>query len=63
MLAISEIIEFKSIPVKVSFNEYIEIAKQFGSEKSGSFINGVLEKIIAYLREENKFEKTGRGLV
>ncbi len=60
--AISEIIKFPSIPVKVTFNEYIELAKMFGSKKSGSFINGILDKTIKYLSEEELFIKTGRGL-
>lgn len=63
MMAISEIIEFPSIPVKVTFNEYIDIAKNYSSEKSGKFINGVLDKIIKNLEEEKLFEKTGRGLI
>ncbi len=63
MLAISEIVEFSSIPVKVSFNEYIDIAKNYSSEKSGKFINGVLDKIIKHLEEEKLFEKRGRGLI
>jgi len=63
LTAISEIIKFPSIPVKVTFNEYIEIAKKFGSEKSGGFINGILDKIITYLEKENLFKKLGRGLL
>jgi len=63
LMAISEIIEFSSIPVKVSFNEYIELAKKYGSEKSSSFINGVLDKLIENLTKENKIFKTGRGLI
>ena len=62
MTAVSEIIKFPSIPVKVTFNEYIEAAKLFGTEKSGSFINGILDKIINYLKKEELFVKTGRGL-
>jgi len=60
--AVSEIIKFPSIPVNVTFNEYIELAKLFGTEKSGSFINGILDKIISYLKKEKLFVKTGRGL-
>ncbi len=60
--AISEIIKFPSIPINVTFNEYIELAKLFGTGKSGSFINGILDKIINFLREEKLFIKTGRGL-
>ena len=63
LAAISEIIKFPSIPIKVTFNEYIEIAKIFGSDKSGGFINGILDKIIKHLEEEKLFKKTGRGLI
>ncbi len=63
LTAISEIIKFPSIPINVTFNEYIEIAKIFGSEKSGVFVNGILDKIIKHLDKEKKFVKTGRGLV
>jgi transcription antitermination protein NusB len=63
LTAVSEIVKLPSIPVKVTFNEYIELAKLFGSEKSGSFINGILDKIIKYMAENNLFKKTGRGLI
>ena len=63
LTAISEIIKFPSIPVKVTFNEYIEIAKTFGSDRSGGFINGILDKIIKQLEQEKMFMKTGRGLI
>ncbi len=62
-LALTEIKEFPSIPVKVSFNEYIEIAKYYSTEQSSTFINGVLDKIIMSLRKKNIFVKQGRGLV
>lgn len=62
-MAITEILEFTSIPVKVSFNEYIEIAKFYSTEQSSNFINGVLDKIITALRRDNKIVKEGRGLV
>ena len=63
LTAISEIIKFPSIPVKVTFNEYIEIGKTFGSEKSGGFINGILDKIIKHLEKEGLYKKIGRGLI
>ena len=44
-LGISEILNFKEIPKKVSINEYIEISKDYSSEKSSLFINGILDKI------------------
>ncbi len=62
-LAIAEILENESIPTKVSFNEYIEIAKYYSTDKSSNFINGILDKIIQQLREENRIVKRGRGLI
>jgi len=62
-MALTEILEFPSIPVKVSFNEYIEISKYYSTEQSSMFINGVLDKIINTFRSENKIQKQGRGLV
>lgn len=62
-LALTEIKEFPSIPIKVSFNEYIEIAKYYSTDQSSTFINGVLDKIINSLRKKNAFVKQGRGLI
>lgn len=62
-MAITELIHFSSIPVKVTMNEYIEIAKEFSTPKSNSFINGILDKILADLRALGNVRKTGRGLV
>lgn len=62
-MAINEILEFPSIPVKVSFNEYIEISKYYSTDQSSTFINGVLDKIIESLRNENRINKQGRGLL
>lgn len=62
-LAIAEVLEFSSIPVKVTLNEYIEISKYYSTEKSKTFINGLLDQIIKSLTKENKIKKTGRGLV
>jgi N utilization substance protein B len=62
-MAVAEILEFSFIPVKVSFNEYIEIAKEYSTPKSKIFINGVLDKLIAELRDKNMINKKGRGLM
>jgi len=62
-MALCEIICFPQIPVKVSINEYLELAKQYSTPNSHGFINGILDKIQITLREENKIVKTGRGLV
>jgi len=61
--AIAEVIEFPSIPVKVTLNEYIEIIKYYSTKKSSTFINGILDKIVFTLDKEGKVKKTGRGLI
>ncbi|MDK2979314.1 MAG: transcription antitermination protein NusB [Bacteroidales bacterium] len=63
VLAISELIEFNEIPVKVTLDEYIEIAKFYSTQKSNIFINGVLDKIVVDLKNEGKIKKSGRGLI
>lgn len=62
-MTIAEVIEFPSIPIKVSLNEYIEIIKYYSTKKSSTFINGILDKIINTLKNEGKIKKTGRGLI
>jgi N utilization substance protein B len=62
-MAIVELVHFSSIPVKVTMNEYIEIAKEFSTPKSNSFINGILDKILADLKSQGKIRKIGRGLI
>ncbi|MCD4772569.1 MAG: transcription antitermination factor NusB [Bacteroidales bacterium] len=62
-MALAELLEFPSIPVKVTMNEYIELAKYFSTSKSSVFINGVLDKIILSFNNENMIKKTGRGLM
>ncbi len=62
-MALSEMLFFASIPVKVSINEYLDIAKEYSTPKSNGFINGILDKILADLKAENKIRKFGRGLV
>lgn len=61
-MAISELINFPSIPVKVTINEYIELSKSFSTLKSNTFINGILDKILADLTKEGRIRKAGRGL-
>ncbi len=62
-MAITEVIEFPSIPTKVTLNEYIEIAKYYSTEKSSVFINGILDKTFQHLKTEKIIKKTGRGLI
>ncbi len=63
LLGITEIIHFPSIPIKVSLNEYIDLAKEYSTDKSNVFINGLLDKIVADLTKSGKISKTGRGLM
>ncbi|GAA4290685.1 transcription antitermination factor NusB [Aestuariibaculum suncheonense] len=62
-MAISEIKHFTSIPVKVTINEYLEIAKEYSTPKSSVFINGILDKLVKEYEEAGKLNKIGRGLM
>ncbi|NOX85015.1 MAG: transcription antitermination factor NusB [Chlorobi bacterium] len=62
-MAIVELQEMETIPVKVTLNEYIELSKYFSAAKSKTFVNGVLDKLIREFNEEGKIVKTGRGLI
>jgi N utilization substance protein B len=62
-MAMTEFIDFPSIPVKVTLNEYIELAKSFSTPKSKIFINGILDKLIAEFKANGRLVKTGRGLM
>jgi N utilization substance protein B len=62
-MAICELREFAEIPVKVTINEYIEIAKLYSTEKSGTFVNGILDRIVQQLKADKKLVKWGRGLI
>ena len=61
--AVAELVTFPSIPVKVTLDEYIEIAKYYSTNGSSTFINGILDKIVASFTEEGKINKSGRGLI
>jgi len=56
-VALSELMDFPTIPINVTLNEYIEIAKNYSTDKSGTFINGVLDHIVGQLKKENKLIK------
>ena len=62
-MGISEFLYFSSIPVRVSINEYIEIAKDYSTQKSGYFVNGVLDKLSREFSKDKRFVKLGRGLL
>lgn len=62
-MGICEFLNFPSIPVKVTINEYIEIAKDYSTEKSKIFINGVLDKVWKDFEEKGRLNKIGRGML
>ncbi|MDA9774443.1 transcription antitermination factor NusB, partial [Saprospiraceae bacterium] len=62
-MALVEFMNFKTIPVKVTLNEYVEISKIYSTPKSKEFVNGILDKLLKKLQSENKIQKEGRGLV
>ena len=62
-MAICELLNFETIPVKVTLNEYIELSKDYSSQKSKIFINGVIDKLAIRFKEEGILKKLGRGLV
>jgi len=62
-LAIAEFLFFEEIPIKVTINEAIEIAKKYSTKKSGNFVNGILDSALEQLRKDGRIEKKGRGLI
>jgi len=62
-MALAEAQNFESIPLKVTMNEYIELANYYSTPKSNVFINGILETLFAKLQADGKIKKVGRGLV
>jgi N utilization substance protein B len=61
-MAICELLYFKEIPPKVSMNEAIELAKLFSTSRSGQFVNGILDAILADMKLNGVLPKSGRGL-
>ena len=62
-MAVSELLRFPTIPTKVTLNEYVDISKQYSTEKSKDFINGILDRLMKKLGKEGKIKKEGRGLI
>lgn len=62
-MALAEMLNFPNIPVKVTINEYIELAKNYSTPKSRQFINGILDVLAKELKEEGVLRKSGRGLI
>lgn len=62
-MALAEMVNFPSIPVKVSINEYIELSKNYSTPKSKQFVNGVLDVLAVELKDKGIIKKSGRGLI
>lgn len=62
-MATCELLAFEKIPPKVTIDEAIEVAKRYSTDKSGPFINGVLDAVLRDLHEHGRLKKSGRGLV
>lgn len=63
VMGLAEAASFPTIPVKVTMNEYVEISKFYGTPKSRSFVNGLLDKLIQQLANEGQINKEGKGLL
>jgi N utilization substance protein B len=63
VMGLAEAASFPTIPVKVTMNEYVEISKFYGTPKSRSFVNGLLDKLIQKLADEGQVKKEGKGLM
>ncbi|MGE0562619.1 MAG: transcription antitermination factor NusB [Flavobacteriales bacterium] len=62
-MALTELLYFKAVPVKVTLNEYIELAKWFSTPNSKVFVNGILDKLVLELKASGELKKIGRGLL
>lgn len=62
-MALAELINCPSIPERVTVDEYVELSKEFSTERSRLFINGILDKLILELRSDGRIKKSGRGLM
>ncbi len=63
VMGLAEAATFPTIPVKVTINEYVEISKFYGTAKSCSFVNGLLDKLVQQLANDGQINKTGKGLL
>lgn len=63
VMGLAEAVTFPTIPVKVTMNEYVEISKFYGTPKSRSFVNGILDKLVQQLANDGQISKEGKGLL
>lgn len=63
VMGLAEAATFPTIPVKVTINEYVEISKFYGTQKSRSFVNGLLDRLVQSMVNDGKIVKEGKGLM
>lgn len=63
VMGLAEVMTFPTIPVKVTINEYVEISKFYGTPKSRSFVNGLLDRLVQNFVNEGQVRKEGKGLL
>jgi N utilization substance protein B len=62
-MALGELLYFPSIPTKVTINEFVDISKMYGTDKSKDFVNGILDRMMKQLITDGRVKKEGRGLI
>ncbi len=62
-LALCELLHFDEVPPKVTINEAIDLAKEFSTDQSGRFVNGILDSLYQKCKSEERIKKSGRGLI
>lgn len=63
LMGVYEMLHMEEVPVKVTINEYVELAKEFSTEKSNQFVNGILDALHLELDRSGSIKKSGRGLI
>ncbi len=63
VMGAEELLHFHEIPVKVTINEYLDLAREFSTDKSSQFVNGILDKLFRQAKNEGLIRKTGKGLL
>jgi N utilization substance protein B len=62
-MATCELLDFPTIPTKVTINEYVDVSKMYSTDKSKEFVNGILDRLMKKLKEDGLIKKEGRGLI
>lgn len=63
VMGLAEAVNFPTIPVKVTINEYVELSKFYGTPKSRAFVNGLLDRLVQKMVNDGQIVKEGKGLL